>query len=207
MWTIFVSFLTVVSQLLFPPVGADAGEHSSSGFEAAGPPAQRGRARPLQDSRVAQYAQLVLRASAPQVSPQGLLQTQPQQISTEPTLLSFLAVFMKLFLCILHISWYAILSRIGWPANDVYLPCLCRGRYTRRCLRKQQTDTVISLGWPESWLETASPWCWEEVEPGEQGWAAISVQTCREVFCNINNRVYPSDRSIMCHQIFFIIKI
>ncbi|KAE8300772.1 Neuropathy target esterase [Larimichthys crocea] len=61
-------------------VGADAGEHSSSGFEAAGPPAQRGRARPLQDSRVAQYAQLVLRASAPQVSPQGLLQTQPSKL-------------------------------------------------------------------------------------------------------------------------------
>lgn len=93
--------------LLFPPVGADAGEHGSSGSEAAGPPAQRGRAGTLQDGRVAQYAQLVLWASASQVSPQGLLQTQPQQISMEPTLLSF---HVKLFLRILHILWYAILS-------------------------------------------------------------------------------------------------
>lgn len=78
------------SRFLFssPPVGADAGEHSSSGSEAAGPSAQRGWAGPLQDGRVAQHAYLVLWASAPQVSPQSLLQTQPQQTSTKQTLLS-----------------------------------------------------------------------------------------------------------------------
>lgn len=71
------------SSCLRPPVGADAGEHSGSCSEAAGPSAQRGRARPLQDGRVAQHAQLVLWTSAPQVSPQGLLQTQPQQNSKQ----------------------------------------------------------------------------------------------------------------------------
>lgn len=47
--------------------------------------------------------------------------------------------------------------------------CLCSGRFTRRCLRRQQTGTVISLGWPESWRETASLWCSEEAEPGKAG--------------------------------------
>lgn len=43
-----VSFLTLVSTLLASlSVGADAGEHSSSGSEAAGPPAQRGWAGPI----------------------------------------------------------------------------------------------------------------------------------------------------------------
>lgn len=39
-----------------PPVRADAGEHSGSGSKKAGPPTQRGWARSVQDSRVAQHA-------------------------------------------------------------------------------------------------------------------------------------------------------
>ena len=67
-----------------PPAGADAGEHGGAGSEAAGPAAQGGRAGPLQDSGVAEHAQLVLRASAPQVPSQGLLQTQPHQTGRAP---------------------------------------------------------------------------------------------------------------------------
>lgn len=56
-----------LGSLLFasPPAGADAGEHGGPGAEAAGPPPQRGWTGTLQDGRVAQHAQLVLRPSAP----------------------------------------------------------------------------------------------------------------------------------------------
>lgn len=207
LFTLFVSSFTLVSHLLsFQPVGADAGEHSGPCSEAAGPPAQRGWVRPLQDSGVAQYAQLVLWASAPQVSPQGLLQTQPQQTGTKQSSLSLLAVCLDKVMYLISayvLYWRSIPAIIRWrvgkqkwftvppPFNyyykaraqsagvlfvstnikhlrcfNMYNPYFCRGRYMRRCLRKRQTDTVIFLGWPESWLETASPWCWEEAEPG-----------------------------------------
>lgn len=70
----------------------------------------------------------------------------------------------------------------GWHGRNVmlrykfYCASLCSGIYTRRCLRKRQIGTATSLGWPESWQETASLLCWEEAELGEQTIADEPVQ-------------------------------
>lgn len=63
-------------------------------------------------------------------------------------------------------SWLTRRERCAWCV--LCFPWSRSGIYTRRCLRKHQIGTATSLGWPESWQETASLLCWEEAAPGEQ---------------------------------------
>ena len=185
--------MRVTSVLLTPTphaAGADAGEHSSAGPQAAGPAAPRGGRRPHAHCGVAQHAQLVLGTPASALSAPPLLTPQPGQAGEG--------------CCGAEAHWHNLSEawlmeghgleiRGAWwcvegPEGASYTPpSLCTvflsphtsTSSTRRFSRGAQTGTATSPAWRGCSQATPSPWCWVGAGPGEgrgqcrQGWDQV----------------------------------